>query len=611
MTSADPSDPPLIITLINPNVNSQEKHLLYLLTARDDTKNELLLSVQNISGAAVTFTQDTPLQLSMGTFPADVVDKIEVGGEAGWSVKPYELANHKMRGLYLTPTAPKRLEDGAALAFTLTNIVFTADEVAKGSKPYNFKVGYKVPSEGGYPIDILVKPWAAAPDQLFNFEAAFIAVPESEGWNVKVGNTPEYLADKANAAVFSNCAPDRPIQTRLALRLTNQDRMYPLVLTEDSILEVRFLAGEDHGALANDQNLAKIDISPLGAGAWSIEKLTDGDTPAWTIKPKTTITLAERGGSCEFLIDKVLPNGVPRDNRGAPDITQMYIFHTKVPHRHGSGHYEDGYLTASIEKVALEPRVPRIWISPPDNGRPHEINSSITMNWCALGVESVTISYIDQDGKPQSKKQGWTGTMTVTPPAYPTVRRTTTYQCTSEGGPAGYPVTVQSLFDRRFTKRQLALVYGSRQSAADRAEPPRERDSTIPIFMHDLKGAVVTVGDDGRAELQLTCRDQSVHASGSWWTMVSDGGDFSLTLSLTLDAKCRRLPYGPSNFVELPPTTAFTLLGKCTGHELTLGDIVAGHDCYWVARAISGKDNSTVGDYYEVFCRSGDKWKLS
>jgi hypothetical protein len=262
-------------------------------------------------------------------------------------------------GLIFSPSSPVTLPDKEKLTFTLTNIYFLPEDL-KTAKPglKNFTISYSAPKEREVTRAVLLTQWADQPHPLYRFQAAFAAVPESEKWNVKVNDAGRWIRKDVNT-VFSNPLSDRVIRTRLAFCLINHDMSNDLRLTTGSEFKVSFLPGAGFSALAEGGELVQnVRITELSTEDWKIVQATDSAFPEWTLTPLRDLTLESDGGSYMFLIDAVLANANPEEDGNIPALTEMYVAYTKVPRRDGDGLYDDGYLAATIEKIAPTPSLP-------------------------------------------------------------------------------------------------------------------------------------------------------------------------------------------------------------------------------------------------------------
>lgn len=360
MSASDPFQ----MSITNPNADTEDDDtsaIVYLISTRNDGTNELDLTIQNVSGNAVNFTTNTPINVSMkAVLPEDVITGIQVQNiPDGWRWSVHKVGPHA-QGIELTPTSPQTLLDQKSLTFSFVSIVFTDAEVQQAqTKLGDFEVTTSVPDTRETPLKVMVTPLVTKSKLLLHFEAAFLPVPDNLGWNVSV-NGAQARMNKDQDTVFSNCIPDQNILTRLAFRLTNKDANYALSLTPDSVFKVSFLPGEGYGQLANDQDLLNnIRISEIGTNDWLISQPTDEGALEWTLAPKNNPTvLGANGGSYNFLIDAVRTNGKPTIQDSVTAITEMYVLYVNVPNRTDSSqNYDDGYLAATIEKIAPTPQM--------------------------------------------------------------------------------------------------------------------------------------------------------------------------------------------------------------------------------------------------------------
>jgi hypothetical protein len=391
--------------------------IIYLITQKDDKENSLELIITNASGDAVTFDSDNPISVAMGTLlPTDVISAIAVS-PSNWTPQ----VNTRFGSLTLKPSSPVTLENKDALTFNLTNIFFSSKDLNSIKHTSgDFEVSYTVPERGEVPCKVLLKAPPTSQDlPLTRLDVAFIEVPSSEQWNVKVDEAGLWI-DKDADTVFSNSLKDQQIRTRLVFRLSNNDYARDLHLTTASVFTVSFLPGTGFGQLADGNDLVKnvriTELSTQGA-SWTIDQPTDPAVAQWTLRPNSGLTLESGGGGCSFLLDAVLANTKPLDNTGGSASTEMYVFYTKVPRRDGDGDgvYEDGYLAATIEKIAPEAKALSLDIDPQKDV--YDPGEQITVKWKVFGAQDLSLSYIDESGIPRNPSVREVDERSVTPPS--------------------------------------------------------------------------------------------------------------------------------------------------------------------------------------------------
>jgi hypothetical protein len=436
----------------SPGGEGDNDAVIFMITARDDAKNTLFLSVRNESGDQTCLSHPITVDLSK-LLPRAVSDKITVDCPSGWRSS----VDFVKGCLVLTPLSPFNFANNGKLTFKLANIWFSNADMA-GVRP-GLKEVVIFPSQQAAPAPrkVFLKPWVDQPQPLLHFDATFVAVPQTEGWNVQ-RNSSEFLRiDKTENSVFSNSVPSDQIRTRLAFTLHNSDLDNLLHLTPDSVFKVYFLAGVGAYELAGGADLCKdILIKELGTHDWKISQAEDASSPEWILTPLRDLTLQPQVGSYTFLIDAVLANNKPTPAQDAA-VTYMYVSHTKVPLRKGEGFHDDGYLAAKIDKIGYGPQVVSFYVDPERDV--YDAYEAITLKWNVLGVEVLVLSYTDVDGSEKLNVVKPTDEKTVTP-RIATDRGPVSYKLMSWGEViAERSVTVKGIreyFDGKTIERQGA-----------------------------------------------------------------------------------------------------------------------------------------------------------
>ena len=431
---------PFSFRIENPNITGSEKQVIYLIASPDDNKNKLVLTVTNTSGTTISFnSSSTPFKLNFFNLFRGLPDpsawqNIQISASDGnWQTQSYQNNRARELGQELKPTTGVSLNSGDKINFTLTNIAFSQSDLDyfnnQDRTQGDLQVEYFTPSEGQTPLKLFLRSYAPQPQTLENFEVDFIQLEKSQDWtwNVKQNNQELWLPNKSEEYVYTNSISDLAIETRLAFRLTNQDRTQDLKLTSQSKFKVSFLPGTGAGALADAQDLVNnIQIKELNAGdsQWQITQATE-DILIWTLQPKQDITLSAGGGTVSFVIDAIEANGQPATAAESPGITEMYVEYQHIPLPQGSGDYDDGYRPVTIEKYVPTPQILSFEKTPDkDIYEPGEL---IALSWQAFAIEDLQLHYTDFNGIPTTQNINFVDSLSVTPPLYVSESRTTNY----------------------------------------------------------------------------------------------------------------------------------------------------------------------------------------